>query len=111
MSINRIGGPSPPTSAPAGASTARPATTGADFKTALRAQAPPTATSCSESLASLQAGQIDPSGYVALHVQQATAHLKMSPSALESLQGQLRDRCEADPLLRDLIEHATRARA
>jgi hypothetical protein len=56
----------------------------------------------------LRAGQVDRAGYVDLHVRQATSHLRgLSAHALEQIQQQLRDRCEGDPLLSELVAGAT----
>jgi hypothetical protein len=106
MGIDRIGGPSRGTIGRPVSSTEQP--TGTHFKPVLRAEATSPAT-CSEPLARLRSGEVGPAGYVELHVQAATAHLSLPGSALEDVQQQLLDRCEADPLLLDLVARATSA--
>jgi hypothetical protein len=109
MSIRRIGGPKGPSRAPAGGpSSAR--TTGTAFNEAARAQNVPSTSSVvgPQPLARVQAGEIDRQGYVAAHVEQATSHLKGLPSEqLQAIQQDLKDRCESDPLLKELVDHAT----
>jgi hypothetical protein len=105
MSIDRIGGPKAPPMAMPGTATAR--TMGAAFQSPRRVERAGQVTA-SEPLARLLASQLDRAGYVELHVQHATSHLRaLSAPDLEQVQQQLRDRCESDPLLRELVARAT----
>jgi hypothetical protein len=66
------------------------------------------ATTGSELLARVRAGEITREQYVEARVREATAHLKgVPPSEIEALQQDLRDRCASDPLLQELIDRAT----
>jgi hypothetical protein len=112
MSIRKVGGPKgPPSTTPAaGAGTVRGAT-GADFKATLgdvknvEGVAP---VASSALLARVQAGEITREEYVAARVQQATAHLKgLPPAEIEAIQHELKELCETDPLLQELVGRAT----
>lgn len=60
-------------------------------------------------LQALQAGVIDRAGYVEAHITQATAHLSMlPPEEQENVRSMLRDACQSDTVLVDLIAKATR---
>jgi hypothetical protein len=109
MSIDRIRAPKPPgatVEAPAGPAGTR---SGADFRVArsgrtIEAMAP----TAPGPLARLRAGEVDAAGYIELHVHQATAHLSwLGPEHLQQIQEDLRERCDCDPLLRELVARAT----
>jgi len=106
MSIGRIRTATTTTpQAPTGG--AAPTGPGAPFEAGRTEAAAPVAPS-SGPLADLRAGKIDRDGYIEAHVAQATAHLgALSPKEQETVREQLRERCEADPLLADLIAKAT----
>lgn len=60
-------------------------------------------------LADLRAGHIDRDGFIEAHVAQATSHLgDLPPEEQESVRAAIRERCEANPLLVDLIAKATK---
>jgi len=59
-------------------------------------------------LAAFRAGTLDRKGFVDAHVAEATAHLSMLPAEeQERIRADLRERCENDPTLLGLIDHAT----
>jgi hypothetical protein len=69
--------------------------------------AKPTATASTDGaslLSALRSGALDRQGYVEARVAQAVAHLSaLPPHEQESIRQALRERCESDPVLRDLI--------
>jgi hypothetical protein len=56
----------------------------------------------------LRSGEVDLNGYIDLKVDQATAHLpEMAAADRNAIREMLRARLSGDPMLRDLVEHAT----
>lgn len=105
MSIGRIpsAAKTPPQAAAGGVATTG---SGAPFEAEKTEAAAPIAPS--GPLAEYRAGNLDRAGYIDAHVAQATAHLSaLPPAAQESVRAQLRERCEADPVLMDLIAKST----
>ncbi len=109
MSIDRINtGPTAPPSTPAPAESG--SVTGgspAPFQVERAQGTEPVAPA--GPLQSLREGAIDQAGYVEAHITQATAHLTMlSPEQKENVRSMLRDACQSDTVLVDLIERATK---
>jgi hypothetical protein len=73
-----------------------------------KTEAPTSTAPVSGPLAAFRAGTLDRKGFIEAHVDQATAHLTLSPEAKERIRADLQERCENDPTLLGLIEHATR---
>jgi hypothetical protein len=107
MSIGRIpsAAKTPPQAAASGVATTG---SGAPFESEKAEAAAPIAP-CGP-LAEFKAGNLDRAGYIDAHVAQATTHLGALPAAAqESVRAQLRERCETDPVLMDLITKSTSA--
>ena len=105
MSIGRIpsAAKTPPQATPGGVATTG---SGAPFESSKTQAAAPVAPS--GPLGEFRAGNIDRAGYIDAHVAHATAHLSALPAAAqESVRAQLRERCETDPVLMDLIAKST----
>jgi hypothetical protein len=114
MAIDRIAKPAiPPTAAPSAgpsSSTTEPARS-FEVGSASTSAAAPAGTSAvaAGALEQLRSGAISLDGYLDLKVHEATAHLSgaLSPAALGTIRGALRERLAADPMLVDLVRSAT----
>jgi len=72
-----------------------------------KTEAPAVTAPVSGPLAAFRAGTLDRKGFVEAHIAQATAHLPAGDQ--ERIRADLRERCETDPTLLGLIDHATQA--